>query len=128
MIVLDTSVLIAHFESTDAYHERARTLLTAHRQQQFAASTITLAEFLVLPTRHGTLAAARQALDVLNIQPQGLAANAAWRLAELRTATGLKLPDCCVLYTAEQQADRLIATFDDKLQQQAQRLGIPIAR
>lgn len=127
MMILDASVLIAHLESTDVHHGRARALLTAHRHRTFAASTVTLAEFLVLPTRRRTLAAARQALDALDVLPQGLADDACWRLAELRAETGLRLPDCCVLYTAQQQADCLIATFDDKLQQQARLLDIPVA-
>ncbi|MFZ5870254.1 MAG: hypothetical protein ACOYXW_06995 [Actinomycetota bacterium] len=43
LIVLDASVLIAHFDSTDAHHERARTLLLGIVDEQLAASHPTLA-------------------------------------------------------------------------------------
>lgn len=44
MIVLDASVLIAHFDSTDAHHDRAGELLllAADQDQTLGASPITL--------------------------------------------------------------------------------------
>jgi toxin FitB len=127
MIILDASVLIAHFETTDPHHARSTQILAKYQHHEFAISTITLAEFLVGPARTGQTQAARQALDTLGIRTHGLDGNAAWRLAELRAQTGLKLPDCCVLYTAERQTDTLIATFDTRLEEQSRRLQIPTA-
>jgi predicted nucleic acid-binding protein len=127
MIILDASVLIAHFQATDPHHARAAQLLTTYQHHQFATSTITLAEFLVGPVRVGQTETARRALDTLDIHAHGLDADASWRLAELRALTGLKLPDCCVLYTAERQPDSLIASVDSRLITQSRRLEIPTA-
>lgn len=127
MIVLDASVLIAHFESSDPHHARASQLLADYQQHEFVISTVTLAEFLVGPARTGQTQLAEHALGALNIRTHGLDADAAWRLAELRAQTGLKLPDCCVIYTAERHAGSLVASFDSRLITQAQRLQIRVA-
>jgi predicted nucleic acid-binding protein len=50
----------------------------------------------------------------------------AHRLGELRATTGLKLPDCCVLYTAERHSAAL-ATFDDTLANRAATIGLTVA-
>jgi predicted nucleic acid-binding protein len=55
--------------------------------------------------------------------PIGDAAPAA--LAGLRAATGLKLPDCCVLLAAEQVGGGL-GTFDDRLATAARERGVPV--
>ncbi|QNJ89929.1 type II toxin-antitoxin system VapC family toxin (plasmid) [Mycolicibacterium fluoranthenivorans] len=127
MIVLDASVLIAHFQATDPHHARAAQLLAKYQHHEFITSTVTLAEFLVGPTRTGQTETARRALETLDIRAHGLDAEASWRLAELRAQTGLKLPDCCVVYTAERQPDSLIASFDARLITQSRRLQIPTA-
>jgi predicted nucleic acid-binding protein len=124
MIVLDASVLIAHFQPADPHHQRASQLLAEHHHHQFVINTITLAEVLVGPARSGQTDTFGQALGTLEIQTHGLDANAAAPLAELRAQTGLKLPDCCVIYTAERQTDCLIASFDARLNAQARRLQI----
>jgi predicted nucleic acid-binding protein len=124
MIVLDAGVLIAHFQPADPHHQRASQLLAEHHHHEFVINTITVAEVLVGPARSGQTDTIRQALDTLEIQTHGLDANAAAPLAELRAQTGLKLPDCCVLYTAERQKDCLIASFDTRLNTHAQRLQI----
>ena len=40
--------------------------------------------------------------------------------------TGLKLPDCCVLYTAIRH-NATIATFDDTLAERANDIGVNVA-
>jgi predicted nucleic acid-binding protein len=126
MIILDASVLIGHFEATDHHHTRATELLIKYHHHEFAASTITLAEFYVGAARAGQAEAARRALTELHVEAQGVNPDAGWRLAELRAQTNLKLPDCCVLYTAEQHTAP-IATFDARLSGQAVQLGLAIA-
>jgi predicted nucleic acid-binding protein len=127
MISVDASVLIAHFSADDIHHVSATDLLTKYQHHEFVISAITLAEFLVGPARTGQLEAARQAIAELDIRTHAMAASAPWRLAELRALTGLKLPDCCVLYTAECHSDSLVSTFDEKLAVQARKLRIGIA-
>ncbi len=100
MIVFDASVLIAHFEPADAHHQRATALLRELAEYEFWSNTITLAEFLVGPTRLGTVDAARQGILDLEIQSHGIGADGWPTLAGLRAKTGCKMPDCCVLYTA----------------------------
>ena len=55
--------------------------------------------------------------------PQG---DAAHRLGELRATTGLKMPDCCVLYTAVRH-NAAVATFDDTLAKRAKNIGLTVA-
>lgn len=123
MIVLDASVLIAHFDQHDALHVHATEHLLEVVDQQFGASSITLAEILVGPTRTGHLAAAQAALRALDVIELPLPSSAATRLAAMRAETGLKLPDCCVLLAA-QDAGAAVLTLDDRLAREASRLGL----
>jgi predicted nucleic acid-binding protein len=123
VIVLDANVLIAHLDQHDALHTRATEHLLDAADQQFGASSITLAEVLVGPTRTGRLSAAQAALRALDVTVLPLPPSAATRLAALRVETALKLPDCCVLLAA-QDADAAVLTFDDRLDREAARLGL----
>lgn len=127
MIVIDASVLIGHFSTGDPHHDSATDLLTKYKHHEFVISAITLAEFLVGPARTGQLETAKESIAELAIRTHVMDASAPWRLAELRALTGLKLPDCCVLYTAESQSESLIATFDDRLHRHARKFGIGTA-
>lgn len=120
MIVLDASVLIAHLDRDDAHHEQATARLLELADEDLGASSITLAEVLVAPVRTDRLTAAKAALGRLDVQELPLPRNAPERLAKLRAATGLKLPDCCVLLTAE-SVDGTVLTFDDRLAREASR-------
>jgi predicted nucleic acid-binding protein len=126
VIVLDASVLIGHFESADAHHTDATALLTAHALEPFAASVVTLAEVYVGAARAGQADQLRALLAQLQIESLDLPAGAARRLGELRATTKLKMPDCCVIYAAEQR-DATIATLDDKLAARAADLGLTVA-
>ncbi len=128
MIVFDASVLIAHFEPADAHHQRATALLRELAEYEFWSNTITLAEFLVGPTRLGTVDAARQGILDLEIQSHGIGADGWPTLAGLRAKTGCKMPDCCVLYTAIELGSDVakIATFDDALASAAKKLSIGV--
>ena len=92
---------------------------------EFGASPITLAEVLVGPARSGALDRATAVLAELGVQDLGLSDVAPSRLAALRAATGLKLPDCCFLLAAEQQQAEL-ATFDSRLASVARERGIRV--
>lgn len=127
MIVLDASVLIAHFESTDELHAAASDLLMTYASELFASSVITLAEVYVGAARAGQADKLEQLLARLHVKPVELPADGARRLGELRATTQLKMPDCCVLYTAEHH-DAAIATFDERLAARAVDLGLSVAR
>jgi predicted nucleic acid-binding protein len=126
VIVLDASVLIGHFEPADAHHTDASALLKANVVESFAASVITLAQVYAGAARAGQADRLHQLLAQLQIESLDLPAAAALRLGELRATTKLKMPDCCVLYTAEQHR-AAIATFDDRLAARASDLGLSIA-
>ena len=126
MIILDASVLIGHFEPADSHHADATALLKAHLSDSFASSVVTLAEVYVGASRAGQADRLDQLLAQLAIRSLELPAEAAHRLGELRATTGLKLPDCCVLYTAERHSAAL-ATFDDTLANRAANIGLTVA-
>lgn len=125
MILLDASVLIAYLDGEDSHHAAAERLLAQAIEDELAASTLTLAEVLVVPARHGRLDAVRAVLCDLEVQELPCPANSAVRLAQLRANTGLKMPDCCVLLAAEDVGAR-VASFDDRLLKaaEARELGI----
>ena len=124
MIVLDASVLIAHLDSEDAHHERARALLLRAPAEILAANPLTIAEVLVGPTRVGMLDRASAALAQLGINNLPQPDDTPQRLAVLRVRTGLKLPDCCVLLAAQQTGGSL-ATVDERLAGVANDIGVP---
>ncbi len=127
MIVLDASVLIAHFESADAHHAAATDLLMSHATLPFASSVVTLAEVYVGAALARRADRLTQLLARLDVEPLELPAGGARRLGELRASTNLTMPDCCVLYTAEHH-DAAVATFDEKLAARAVDLGLSVAR
>jgi predicted nucleic acid-binding protein len=123
VIVLDASVLIAHFEPADVHHDRATRLMLAHRAEEFAASVISLAEIYVGAARANRMADVERAIARLSVAAVPLPAAAARRLAEIRAATNLKLPGCCVIHAAEQR-HATVATFDSVLADHARRLNL----
>ena len=125
MIVLDACVLIAHLDGTDAHHQRATRLLADLAGQPKITSVLTRAEVLVAPARAGRRRAVEDALDQLRIATDELPGDLASALAEMRAHTGLRMPDCCVLLTAERHGADL-ATFDDRLARAATERGIVV--
>lgn len=123
MIVLDASVLIAYLDADDAHHERATQLLEREVDEDFALNPLTLAEILVGPMRSGRLERAVEVLRELQVLERPFPPEAALRLAQIRTLTGLRMPDCCVLFTAEEASAR-VATFDTALMKAAVGLGL----
>jgi predicted nucleic acid-binding protein len=123
LIVLDAGILIAHLDGRDAHHERAKQLLVDTGGERLGASTISLAETLVAPARAGRLGDATDALERLGVRELSLDDGASARLAQLRTDTGRKLPDCCVLLAAE-ECRGAVATFDSALVDAAAGLGL----
>jgi len=125
VIVLDASVLIAHFDATDVRHERAGAILRDAVEEPLGASPITLAEVLVGPARAGQVERGTALLHELDVTSVRLLDDAPARLAVLRADTGLKLPDCCVLLAAEQTRGA-VATFDDRLANAATEQGLAV--
>ncbi len=119
MIVLDASCLIAYRNPEDRHHPKAVSLLESVANQDWLVHSATLAEVLVgaVKANRGPQLLADLQLLGLVLAPRDM--NEALHLAELRVATGLKLPDCFVLHLAIcYQAS--ILSFDDALRRAAQ--------
>ncbi|HEY1450850.1 MAG TPA: type II toxin-antitoxin system VapC family toxin [Solirubrobacteraceae bacterium] len=121
MTVLDASVLIAYFGREDTDSAKAIALLG--QADELAASTITFAEVLVGATRLGRGQEQLSALDDLGVVETPILAGGAAALAELRVATGLRMPDCCVLHAADVNGAAAVATFDEQLAKAARQRG-----
>jgi predicted nucleic acid-binding protein len=123
MIVLDASVVIAFLNPSDPHHTRAAQLLEEHSAEGFRMHQITLAEVLVGAVRTGRGAQLFDDLTSLGVVAHEPGANEPLILAELRAATGLRMPDCCLLAVTQQESLPL-ATFDDQLARMAKGLGV----
>lgn len=124
MTALDASVLIAHLDEGDIHNARAGRVVVGN-STVLTASTVTLAEVLVGPVRSGIGEAVRQGIRALGVEELPLPVDAAVRLASLRVETGLRLPDCCVILSAE-DGDRQLATFNDRLARVARERGLTV--
>lgn len=113
MIVLDAGVLIAVLNKSDAHHAAAVTLLTEN-PPPYLVHPLNLAEVLVGPAKRGQADAVARDLSDIGVQVAELDAGEPLALARLRATWGLKMPDTCVLATAEIYNVRL-ATFDKRL-------------
>ncbi|MGH2914981.1 MAG: type II toxin-antitoxin system VapC family toxin [Solirubrobacteraceae bacterium] len=122
LTVLDASIVLAHLDDTDPHTEAAETILA--EADELAASTITLAEVLVGAARVGRLDEQLEALSVLKIREVPVERGAAAQLARLRAETGLRLPDCCVLYAAVMAGADALATRDERLSREAAARGL----
>lgn len=125
MIVLDASVLIGYLDAANAHHRLATALLTREVDEDLAANLLTVAEILVAPTRTGQHQRVLDILDDLAVATLQLPVGAPVALAQLRAETKLKMPDCCVLFSARDHKARL-ASFDERVVAAARDLGIDV--
>jgi len=80
VIILDASVIIAHFNRNDAHHRSATDLLAESSAEPLAVSAITMAEVLVTPARAGKLEVVTAALCRLGISSVSLDSDTPARL------------------------------------------------
>lgn len=125
MIVLDASVVIAALSPSDLQHDRALRLLAEQVDEQFVLHAVTRAEVLVAPVRAGRADIVEAQLDALGVSTVGLRSSDALALAQIRSRTGMKLPDCCVLLAAT-ESGAAVATFDDQLARAAEHLHLAV--
>lgn len=124
MITLDASVLVALLNDTDKHNLMARTIVEM-QPRPYLVHEINLAEVLVKATRVGkqevVMSRLREVLSVKGSSDE----SGALRLAELRVATSLRLPDCCALDLARESGG-ILATFDQKMATAARGLGLEV--
>jgi len=126
IVVLDASVLIAYLDNGVHFASAVQLLRdAADVGDSLAMSSVTLAEVLVGPVRHGTEKLGLDAIAGLGIVEAGSPPDAALALARLRARTELKLPDCCVLLAA-QTSHAAVASFDGRLLAAAAAINVPI--
>lgn len=121
LTVLDASILLAYFDKRDAHTEAARAILDD--ADDLAASVLTVAESLVGAAAASRLDEQLDALADLEIRRVPISSDAAPALARLRSDTGLKMPDCCVLHAAATVGADAIGTRDASLAKVAQERG-----
>ncbi len=124
MIVLDASVMIAILDASDPHFLAARELLAANTAERLAAHRLTLAEALVQAVRADRGAEVSSALRSLGIESVD-ELDDPLELAQVRTGSGLKAPDSCVLLAAR-RAGAALATFDSRLASAARTIGVPV--
>lgn len=125
MIALDAGVLIALFDANDAHHASAEELFASNPTEPMTIGPVNQAEVLVRAAREQRDQQMLADLRALGVTTTALPDDAGPRLARLRAHTGTKMPDCCVLLTAEQTSAR-IATFDHRLADAAKVLGLEL--
>lgn len=123
MIVLDASVLLAFLSAADPHHLASREVLA--ELDELGVHSLTLAETLVRAERDGRLDEVAATVARLGVGELDRFPDESRHLARLRVATGLRLPDCCVLLAAESSGSRL-ATFDDRLARVARARGVAV--
>ena len=123
MIVLDAGPMIALLDPADGLHDAATAFLEEHEQPEWGMSALTVAECLVRPTETGTTVGLRLAMTRLGLLVLDVTASDVEAIAQLRAATGLRMPDAVVLHTAERTGAEL-ATTDRRLANAAGGRGV----
>lgn len=125
MIALDAGVLIALFDANDAHHGAAEKIFAVNSTEPMTIGPINQAEVLVRAARENRDQQMLADFRALGITTTALPDDAASRLARLRANTRSKMPNCCVLLTAEQTSAR-VATFDEGLKESARSIGLAV--
>lgn len=124
MIVMDAGILIALWNRDDAHHDRARSVLETNLSALM--HPVNLGEALVYAVAQQQEARARAQLELLGIRAADPAPDEGFLLARARATTGLRMPDCCALVTAEHLGLPL-ATTDRRLAEVARSRGAATA-
>lgn len=122
---LDASAIIAHLDGRDAHHGAAGDVLDRAIDDRLVAHALTVAECLVAAVRAGRGVDMLDAIRGMGAEEVGLDDGTPLRLAELRVATGLRMPDCCALDAAQVHGATLI-TFDGRLAAAGRRLALSV--
>ncbi len=123
MIVFDAGVLIAHLSTDDKFHAAAETFLDEHEEFEFVVHNLTVDECLVHAAAHGRTTTVLSALERLTFVQADLTRAETVGIAEVRAATGLRMPDAIVLHTAETTGRELVTT-DRVLARTAEERGV----
>jgi predicted nucleic acid-binding protein len=123
VIVFDAGVLIAHLTTDDVFHTAADAFLDEYEEFEFVVHNLTVAECLVHATAHGRTTTVLSILERLAFVHADLTRAETVGIAEVRAATGLRMPDAIVLHTAETTGRELVTT-DRALARAAEDRGV----
>jgi len=125
VIVVDANVVIAASTPGHIHHDAAQQIVADHGGEGMVLHSLTMAEVLVGPGRSGAEKAAHRLLTDagFRLAPQGDPAPE--HLARVRASTTLKMPDACVLATAE-NLQVALATFNRRVAREAGARGITV--
>lgn len=126
MITLDASMVIAHLYPHDPHHQAATEFLRESADEGYVIHSLNLAQVLVGGVRIGRGQEMLTDLEAIGIHVADRQDGEPLRLANLRTSSGLKLPDCCALDIALSTASTL-ATLDHDLAKAARRYHVTVA-
>ena len=113
-ITLDATVLIALEKPDDTHHEWAKEFFLGTADDRLCIASLTLAEVLVHPVRQKVARKFLNAINRLNLEVMPLADVDMLGLAQIRVASGLRMPDAVVLHTALQHKTQIV-TADQQL-------------
>lgn len=125
--VLDTDVVIAALDRSDAHHRQAAAAIIGmiEEEVELLISTVNYAEALVRPAEEEkTLEAAVDALAALGIKPVSPTAAVA-RDAARHRSLGISLADGFALATAQSRSAG-VASFDRRVRRAAASLGVEL--
>lgn len=125
MIVADANVVIAASTPGHSHHASAQEILREHGPRGIVLPTLTMAEVLVGSARAGAEDRARHLLSKAGFDLLPAEEPTPEDLARLQAGTSLKMPDVCVLATAEHLQVGL-ATFDARLAREAEARGVTV--
>ncbi len=125
VMVLDASVLIALHNSQDPHHDWSLGVFHQTLDLQWQMPVLTLAEALVHPIKAGKGETFQKNIAGLEVVIQDIPSTAAIAIAELRVNTGLRMPDCVVLWQAI-QTKAMLATTDRALAKKARELALEV--
>ena len=125
VMVIDASVLIALHNSKDPHHDWSLGVFRQTLDLQWRMPVLTLAEALVHPIKAGKGEEFQKNIDGLGLVVQDIPSTAAGSIAQLRVSTGLRMPDCVVLWQAL-QAEATLATTDRALAKNARELALQV--
>jgi predicted nucleic acid-binding protein len=121
MIVLDSSVLISFLEAGHPHAEAALGIMDT--EEELVLHPLAVAECAVGAIRNGMEGEFRATLSRVGIVTWHPDDEHSYRVARLRAAGKLKLPDCCMLDAASHLGADL-ATFDQALAEAADTHGV----
>jgi predicted nucleic acid-binding protein len=125
VIVADANVVIAASSPGHVHHRDATRIVLDHGLDGIVLHSLTMAEVLVGPARTGAHVQARERLAAAGFRLSPTGDPHPEALALVRATTSLKMPDACVLATAERLVVAL-ATFDARLARDARARGVRV--